>query len=144
MRDVLNGQSRSQIRLRRMKSTCGGGNRLLDESLLRREKEDGFDFIKGGSLGFHLNEVKISSWLDTISSESRKRELMAKTVNSLLFLSQVSHLFNKCTGLCPCPYFISPLRTSPISSQPFLSVCYPIRYPSRTSHLRRSSVHTLR
>ena len=31
---------------------------------------------------------------------------------SLLFLLQVSHLFNKCTGLCPYPYFISPLRTS--------------------------------
>ena len=40
---------------------------------------------------------------------------MAKTVNSLLFLSQVSHLFNKCTGLCPCPYFISPIRTTSIS-----------------------------
>ena len=73
LRDVLNGQSRSQIRLRRMKSTCGGGNRLRDEILLRREKEDGFDFIQGGSLGFHLNEVKISSWLDTISSESKKK-----------------------------------------------------------------------
>jgi hypothetical protein len=44
-----------------VKSTCGGGNRLRDEILLRREKEDGFDFIQGGSLGFHLNEVKISS-----------------------------------------------------------------------------------
>ena len=72
-----------------MKSTCGGGNRLRDEILLRREKEDGFDFIQGGSLGFHLNEVKISSWLDTISSESRKREnrLDFHFVLSLLFIA---------------------------------------------------------
>ena len=89
MRDVLNGQSRSQIRLRRMKSTCGGGNRLRDEILLRREKKDGFDFFQGGSLGFHLNEVKISSWLDTISSESRKREnrMDFHFVLSLLFIA---------------------------------------------------------
>jgi hypothetical protein len=33
---------------------------------------------------------------------------------SLLFLLQVSHLFNKCTGLCPYPYFIFPIRTTPI------------------------------
>ena len=72
-----------------MKSTCGGGNRLRDEILLRREKEDGFDFIQGGSLGFHLNEVKISSWLDTISSESRKREnrMDFHFVLSLLFIA---------------------------------------------------------
>ena len=72
-----------------MKSTCGGGNRLRDEILLRREKEDRFDFIQGGSLGFHLNEVKISSWLDTISSESRKREnrMDFHFVLSLLFIA---------------------------------------------------------
>ena len=45
---------------------------MRDEILLRRKKEDGFDFIQGCSLGFHLNEVKISSWLDTISSKSNK------------------------------------------------------------------------
>ena len=114
MRDVLNGQSRSQIRLRRMKSTCGGGNRLRDEILLRREKEDGFDFIQVGSLGFHLNEVKISSWLDTISSESRKREnrMDFHFVLSLLFIASFA-FFYKCIGLRPYPYLISPLRTSP-------------------------------
>jgi len=44
-----------------MKSTCGGLNRLRDEILLRRVKKDGFDFIQGDNLGFHLNEAKISS-----------------------------------------------------------------------------------
>ena len=35
---------------------------------------------------------------------------------SLLFLSPVSYLFNKCLRLCPYPYFISPIRTSPNSA----------------------------
>ena len=89
-----------------MKSTCGGGNRLRDEILLRREKKDGFDFIQGGSLGFRLNEVKISSWLDTISLKSRKREnrMDFHFVLSAVLL-QVSHLFNKRLGRCQYPYF---------------------------------------
>ena len=32
-----------------------------NEILLCGKKEDGFDFIQGRVLGFHLNEVKISS-----------------------------------------------------------------------------------
>ena len=90
-----------------MKSTCGGGNRLRDEILLRREKEDGFDFIQGGSLGFHLNEVKISSWLDTISSESRKREnrMDFHFVLSLLFIASFAFV-SQMHGSWPIPHSV--------------------------------------
>ena len=37
-----------------------------------------------------------------------------------LHLSQVSHLLNKCIGLCPYPFLISPIRTSRI----LLSGCF--------------------
>ena len=98
-----------------MKSTCGGGNRLRDEILLCREKEDGFDFIQGGSLGFHLNEVKISSWLDTISSESRKREnrMDFHFVLSLLFIASFAFVLQMHRA-APIPLLISSIRTSPI------------------------------
>ena len=43
---------------------------------------------------------------------------------SLLFLLQVSHLYNKCTGLCPYPYLISPLRTTPIIHIGFFILSY--------------------
>ena len=45
-------------------------------------------------------------------TKQKKRVNGLKTVNSLYYLSQVSHLFYKCIGLCPYPYFISPIRTS--------------------------------
>ena len=66
----------------------------------------------------HLHNFTFAS---AKTSQSRKRELMAKTVNSLLFLSQVSDLFNKCLGLCPCLYFIFPIRTTPLQDQLFFS-----------------------
>ena len=45
-------------------------------------------------------------------TKQKKRANGLKTVNSLYYLSQVSHLFSKRIGLCPYPYFISPIRTS--------------------------------
>ena len=71
---------------------------MHDEILLRRMKEDGFDFIQGDNLGFHLNEVKISSWLDTISSESRKREnrMDFHFVLSLLFIASFAFVLQRC------------------------------------------------
>jgi len=54
---------------------------------------DGFDFIQGLALGFHLNEVKISSWhkaarrLATISlNQQKKRKLFGYKPICFLFL----------------------------------------------------------
>ena len=55
-------------------------------------------------------------------TKQKKRANGLKTVNSLYYLSQVSHLFYKCTGLCPYPYLISPLRTSPIGLRSFFVI----------------------
>ena len=53
-----------------------------DDYLATSEGKSVFD-------GCHLNEVKISSWLDTISSKSRKREnrMDSHFVLSLLFIA---------------------------------------------------------
>ena len=59
-------------------------------------------------------------------TKSRKRESKAVFLSamfSLCVLLQVSHLFNKCIGLCPYPYFISPIRTTEIGVAPFLGYC---------------------
>ena len=56
-------------------------------------------------------------------TKKQRRESFTEFCNRVTLssvLSQVSHLFNKCFGLCPYPYFISPLRTSPIPHRLFL------------------------
>ena len=45
---------------------------------------------------------------------------------SLLFLLPVSHLYNKCIGLCPYPYFIFSIRTTPI--QPLFCFCWSLLF----------------
>ena len=56
------------------------------------------------------------------NAEKRKLYGIVLPHNSLFcFLLQVSHLYNKCVGLCPYPYFISPIRTSPIRVGIFIS-----------------------
>ena len=54
------------------------------------------------------------------AEKERASRNFASEALSLLFLLQVSHLFYKCIGLCPYPYFISPLRTSHICRETFL------------------------
>ena len=49
----------------------------------------------------------------TYKAEKRESYRSVSVFLSLLFLLPVSHLFYKCTGLCPYPCFISPIRTSP-------------------------------
>ena len=63
-RDTLYRISRSQIRLWRMKSTYGGWNRFAVQSCFAGLSSNGFDFIQGFNLGFHLSRAKISSWFN--------------------------------------------------------------------------------
>jgi len=56
---------------------------------------DGFDFIQGTHLGFHLSEAKISSLLATISFYKRKRENISATNRFVLSFCRYKDLLRR-------------------------------------------------
>ena len=84
---------------------------------------DGFDFIRGLVLGFHLNEVKISSLPRNDFIKPTEKEITFRLRTDLLSLSVVIKgwlsPYLRLTSQMRCLHFAqsinSPLRTSPIS-----------------------------
>ena len=91
---------------------------------------DGFDFIQGLDLGFHLNEVKISSLLCYDFIKQTEKEITFRLLTDLLSLSVVIRVWalpiQRLTGQMRCLHFCqvanSPLRTSRISLRFFVLV----------------------
>ena len=66
-----------------------------------------------------LCSYTLPAYVKRVYKKRREQAPALRCIDIFLYLSPVSHLYNKCIGLCPYPYLIFPTRASPFNRKGF-------------------------